>query len=155
VFGNSRPQRNRLELLDGSAGASRSGPCERVASENFAGRGRRCRPRSSSRRLQRFSRAVERCRPRHPHPEGSQSGIRQAAITKLKEAGFADVPRRMLPISVSVLKPICTAVYVMPELVCCYLIDGPQPATDSAKDWSGGLNLYLSQRQSSDGCRTC
>src|ERR1700747_1316878 len=61
----------------------------------------------------------------------------------------------LTPLSVSVLKPICAGVYVMPEFVCCCLIDGPQPATDSAKDWSGGLNLYLSQRQSSDGCRTC
>jgi hypothetical protein len=37
VFGNSRPQRNRLELLDGSAGASRSGPCERVAARTSQG----------------------------------------------------------------------------------------------------------------------
>jgi molybdenum cofactor biosynthesis protein A len=42
--------------------------------------GCRCRPRPRTRRLQRFPRAVERCRPRNSHPEGSQSGVRQAAV---------------------------------------------------------------------------
>ncbi len=53
-----------------------------LQAKNFAGRGCRCRPRPGARRLQRFSHAVERRRPRHPHPEGSQSGVREAAITR-------------------------------------------------------------------------
>jgi hypothetical protein len=34
VFGNSRPQRDRMELLDGSASASGRGACQCSASEN-------------------------------------------------------------------------------------------------------------------------
>jgi hypothetical protein len=45
VSEDSRPQRDRLELLDGSVGASGRGPCKRFASENFAGRGCRSCPR--------------------------------------------------------------------------------------------------------------
>ena len=48
--------------------------------KNLAGRRCRCRPRSSARRLQRFSHVVERRRPRHPHPEAGESRVRQAAI---------------------------------------------------------------------------
>ena len=59
---DSRPQRHRLELLDGSIGASRRGSCERFAVENFARRGCRCRPRPGTRRLQRFPHPLERRR---------------------------------------------------------------------------------------------
>jgi hypothetical protein len=38
-----RPQRHRLELLDGRAGASGRGSCQRLAVENFAGSRCRCR----------------------------------------------------------------------------------------------------------------
>ena len=51
-----------------------------LQAKNLAGSGCRCRPRPGARRLQRFPHALERCRPRHSHPEGSQSGIREAAI---------------------------------------------------------------------------
>ena len=80
VSEDSRPQRHRLELLDGSVGASGRGSCQRLAVENLAGRGRRCRPRPGARRLQKFPHPLERRRPRHPHPEASQSGVREAAI---------------------------------------------------------------------------
>jgi eukaryotic-like serine/threonine-protein kinase len=77
---DTRPQRHRVELLDGSVSASGSGSCERLAGENLAGSGCRCCPRPGARRLQRFSRVVEGRRPRHPHPEGSQSGIREVTV---------------------------------------------------------------------------
>ncbi len=51
-----------------------------LQSRTSQGRGCRSRPQSGARRLQRFPYALERRRPRHPHPEGSQSGVRQAAI---------------------------------------------------------------------------
>ena len=79
-----RPQRHRLELLDGSVGASGSGTCQRLAVENLAGSGCRCRPRPGARRLQRLPHSLERRRPRHSHPEASQSGVREAAIRQLK-----------------------------------------------------------------------
>jgi DNA-binding winged helix-turn-helix (wHTH) protein/tetratricopeptide (TPR) repeat protein len=79
-----RPQRHRLELLDGSVGASGRGSGQRHAGENFsrtgAGSGCRCRPRPGARRLQGFPHPLERRRPGHSHPEGSQSGVREAAI---------------------------------------------------------------------------
>jgi tetratricopeptide (TPR) repeat protein len=81
VSEDSRPQRHCLELLDGSPGTSGSGSRQCSASEDFAGRGCRCRPRPGARRLQRFSDPLEGRRPRHPHSEGSQSGVREAAIT--------------------------------------------------------------------------
>jgi tetratricopeptide (TPR) repeat protein len=80
VSEDPRPQRHRLELLDGSLGASGSSSCERLAVENRAGSGCRCRPRPGTRRLQRFPHALERRRPRHPHPEASPSGVREAAL---------------------------------------------------------------------------
>jgi len=40
---------------------------------------RRC-PRKGTRCLQRFPHPLERRRPRHPHPEASQSGVWQAAV---------------------------------------------------------------------------
>jgi transposase len=40
----------------------------------------RRRPRPGARRLQRFPHSLERRRPRHPHPERSQSRVREAAI---------------------------------------------------------------------------
>ena len=49
--------------------------------ENLAGSGCRCGPRPSARRLQRFPHALERRRPRHPHPERSQSGVREVAMS--------------------------------------------------------------------------
>jgi tetratricopeptide (TPR) repeat protein len=39
------------------------------------------RPTKGPRRLQRFSHPLERRRPRHPHPERSQGGLREAAVT--------------------------------------------------------------------------
>ena len=33
-----------------------------------------------ARRYKRFPHPLERCRPRHPHPEASQSGVREAAM---------------------------------------------------------------------------
>jgi serine/threonine protein kinase/tetratricopeptide (TPR) repeat protein len=83
VSEDSRPQRHRLELLDGSFGASGRGSCKCLAVENLAGCGCRCRPRPGARRLQRFSNALERSRSRHPHPEGSQSRVREAAIAQV------------------------------------------------------------------------
>ena len=80
VSEDSRPQRHRLELLDGSVGASGSGSCECFAVENLARSGCRCRPRPGARRLQRFPHPLERRRPRHPHPEASQGGVCEAAI---------------------------------------------------------------------------
>src|SRR5580658_7211646 len=76
------------ELLDGSVGASGGGSCERFASEKFAGRGCRRRPRSGARCLQRFPHPLERSRPRHPHPEGSQSGVCEAAIDSIAAEWF-------------------------------------------------------------------
>ena len=81
---DSRPQRHRLELLDGSVGASGRGSCQRLAVENLAGSGCRCRPRPGARRLQRLPHSLERRRPRHPNPEASQSRVREAAIRQLK-----------------------------------------------------------------------
>ncbi len=60
VSEDSRPQRYRLELLDGSVGASGNRSCEHVASESFAGRRCRRRPRPCARRLQGFLCALER-----------------------------------------------------------------------------------------------
>ena len=40
-----------------------------------------CRPCSGASGLQRFPHALEGRRPRHPRPDGSQSGVREAAIT--------------------------------------------------------------------------
>ena len=81
VSEDSRSQRHRLELLDRSVSASGRGACKRSAGENLAGRGCRRRPHSSTRRLQRFPRPLERRRPRHPHPERSQGGVREAAVS--------------------------------------------------------------------------
>jgi len=39
-------------------------------------------PRPGTRRLQGFPHALERCRPRHPHPERSQGRVCEAAIVK-------------------------------------------------------------------------
>ena len=52
VSEDSRSQRHRLELLDGSIGASGSGSRKRVASEDLAGSRCRCSPRPRTRRLQ-------------------------------------------------------------------------------------------------------
>jgi hypothetical protein len=50
--------------------------------------------RPSTRRLQIFSHAVERCRPRHSHPEGSQGGVRQAAIAAILFLATQGLPRK-------------------------------------------------------------
>src|SRR5207247_6330169 len=81
---NPRPQRNGLELLDGSGSASRAGACVCSAIENLAGRRFRCRPCEGPRRLSRFPHVVERRRPRHPYPEGSQGGVREIAMKVLR-----------------------------------------------------------------------
>ena len=80
-FRRSRPQRDRLELLDGSVGAFGSGSGQCLAVENLARSGSRCRPCSGARRLQRFPHPLERRRPRHPYPERSQSRVREAAMS--------------------------------------------------------------------------
>ena len=63
-----------------SAGASGSGSCQRSAGGKRAGSGCRCRTCPGTQRLQGFPRALERRRPRHPHPEGSESRVREAAM---------------------------------------------------------------------------
>jgi hypothetical protein len=82
---NSRRQRHRLELLDGSVGPSGRGACKCTTGENFAGRGCRCRPRPGTRRLQRLPHPLERRRPRHPYPEASQSRVREAGVAFLSQ----------------------------------------------------------------------
>jgi len=84
---DSRSQRHRLELLDRSVGASGRGPCERAAIENIARGGCGCRPGPGARCLQRLSHALERRRPRHPHPEGSQGGVCEAAVAQCDAVG--------------------------------------------------------------------
>ncbi len=62
-----------------------------IGDRDLPGRGRPC---PGTRRLQRFPRAVERRRPRHPHPEASQSRVREAAIALVLIVGgqkFAEV----------------------------------------------------------------
>ncbi len=78
VSEDSRPQRHRLELLDGSVGASRSSSCQRLAIENLTGGGCRCCACPGACRLPGFPYALERRQPRHPHPEASESGVREA-----------------------------------------------------------------------------
>ena len=51
-----------------------------LQAKNLAGSGCRRRPRPRARRLQRFPYPLERCRPRHSHPETSQSRVREAAV---------------------------------------------------------------------------
>src|SRR5215469_5798474 len=69
-----------MELLDGSASASRLGSRERLAGQDLAGRGRRCCPRPGARSVQRLSDAVERRRPGHSYLQTSQGGVREAAV---------------------------------------------------------------------------
>jgi hypothetical protein len=69
-----------LYPMDGSVSPSGHCSCQRLAIENFAGRGCRCRPRAGARRLQRISYAVEGRRSRHSHPERSQGRVREAAV---------------------------------------------------------------------------
>jgi|SRR5208283_4416598 len=80
VSEDSRPQRDRLELLDGSVSASGRGSCEHFAGEKLVRPRCRCCPHSSARRLQRFPHALERRRPRHPHPERSQGRLRETTV---------------------------------------------------------------------------
>ena len=55
--------------------------------KDFARRRCRRRPRPRPRRLQRFPRAVERCRPQHPRPNRRQIRIRQTAIALRVDLG--------------------------------------------------------------------
>jgi serine/threonine protein kinase/tetratricopeptide (TPR) repeat protein len=87
VSEDSRPQRNRLELLDGSLGASGSGSCQCLAVENDTGCGCRPRPHSRPRRLQGFPHPLERRRPGHPHPERSQGRVREGAVSGPERPG--------------------------------------------------------------------
>jgi eukaryotic-like serine/threonine-protein kinase len=80
VSQDSRPRWHRLELLDGSVGAFGSGSGQCAGSEKFAGCRCRCCPRPGAGRLQRFPCTMERRRPRYPHPEASQGGVREAAM---------------------------------------------------------------------------
>ncbi len=80
VSENSRPQRDCLELLDGSDGTSGSGSGQCLAIENIARSGVRCGPRPGTRCLQRFPHPLERRRPRHSDPERSQSRVREATV---------------------------------------------------------------------------
>ncbi len=91
-----RPSRNRGELSLGSAGPPWTGACLRPRSRHgwhgrpgreqsrqHHGRDARAtarRPRQSPRRLSGFPHPLERRRPRHPHPGGSQGGIRKVAV---------------------------------------------------------------------------
>ena len=59
---------------------------EALKAKNLTGSGCQCRPRSCARRLQRFPHAMERRRPRYPHPEGSQGRVREVAVA---EKGYA------------------------------------------------------------------
>ena len=59
------------ELSLGRAGPPRTGACLRPARRHGQG----------PRRLSGFPHHLERRRPRHPHPEASQSGVRKVAIT--------------------------------------------------------------------------
>ena len=69
---NYRPQRHRVELLDGSVSASGRGSCQCFGGKNLEGRGRGCCPRKGISRLQGFSHALERRRRRHPYPHRRQ-----------------------------------------------------------------------------------
>ena len=51
-------------------------------------------PGSGARRLQRFPDALERHRPRHSHPEGSQSRVREASMTVRTWASSGTEPDR-------------------------------------------------------------
>jgi hypothetical protein len=82
VSEDSRPQRHCLELLDGSVSASWFGACQCPGFENLPGRRCRCRPRPGTRRLQRFPHAVERRRPRRPHPGASQGRVCEATVNE-------------------------------------------------------------------------
>ena len=66
-----RPPRTGGELSLGRAGPPRTGACLRPC---------RATPAQSPRRLSGFPHPLERRRPRHSHPEGSQGGIREAEI---------------------------------------------------------------------------
>ena len=89
----ARPQRYRLELLNGSIGTFGPGACQRRASKNFARRRCRRRARSRPHRLSGFPHSLERRRPRHPHPEASQSGVREVALVALRiSLEFRQVP---------------------------------------------------------------
>ncbi len=67
---------------------------ECLAGENLAGSGCRCRPRPRTRRLQRFPHALERRRPRHPHPETSQGRVRKAKVIACSKLALANRHRR-------------------------------------------------------------
>jgi hypothetical protein len=88
VSENPRSQRHRLELLDGCLGAFGRGSCQCFGVENLAGSGCRCHPRPGARRLQRFLRPLEGRRPRHPNPETSESGVREAATSRPELPGW-------------------------------------------------------------------
>ncbi len=64
----------------GAIGASGNGSCQRFTSENFAGSGCRCRPRSGARRLQRFPHPLEKRRPRYSHSPRRAVRIRKTLI---------------------------------------------------------------------------
>ena len=55
-----------------------------LQSKTSQGRGSRCRPRARPCCLQRIPHALERRRPRHPHPEAGPSGIRETAVDASK-----------------------------------------------------------------------
>ena len=80
VSENSRPQRHRLELLDGSVGASGSGSCERLASENLARSGCRCRPRSGLAAYKDFLTLWKDADPDIPILKASQGRVREVAV---------------------------------------------------------------------------
>jgi hypothetical protein len=67
VSEDSRSHWHRLELLDGSVGASGSGSGQCLAVANLAGSGCRCLPRPRARRLQRLPHPLERRRSRYPY----------------------------------------------------------------------------------------
>ena len=80
VSEDTGPSRHRVELLDRSASAPGRSACQCAGRKNLDGCGCRCCANSRAGCVQGFSCAVERRRPQHPHPEGSEGGIREAAI---------------------------------------------------------------------------
>src|ERR1019366_3050136 len=65
---------------------------QRLAVENVAGRGRRCRPSPGARCLQRFLHALERRRRRHSHPKIRHRRPNQKPTRSRNPAHFGSVP---------------------------------------------------------------
>jgi len=77
----NEPQRHRLELLDGSVGASGSGSYQCFAAENLAGADADAARVLALAAYKDFLALLERRRSRDSHPEASQDRVREAAVT--------------------------------------------------------------------------